>query len=128
MKNGRIAGLLILAGMVPGIGPANAESGPDSAAARIEREADSLSAILVPRVAELNGFRESRPVDNEARTKAELREMVGPTAREYYGPDGFAEQRGHPKLVQSSAQSHDADLQRRLWDVSEQLTGVRFPV
>lgn len=27
----------------------------------------------------------------------------------YYGPDRLAEQRGHPKLVQSSAQSHDEE-------------------
>lgn len=47
---------------------------------------------------------------------------------QYYGPDGLGEQRGHPKLVESSAQSHDAELQRRLWAVSEELTGVTFPV
>ncbi|HYB34459.1 MAG TPA: SDR family NAD(P)-dependent oxidoreductase [Mycobacterium sp.] len=47
---------------------------------------------------------------------------------QYYGPDGLGEQRGHPKLVQSSAQSHDEELQRRLWAVSEELTGVTFPV
>jgi NAD(P)-dependent dehydrogenase (short-subunit alcohol dehydrogenase family) len=47
---------------------------------------------------------------------------------QYYGPDGFAEQRGYPKLVESSAQSHDEELQRRLWSVSEELTGVSFPV
>jgi NAD(P)-dependent dehydrogenase (short-subunit alcohol dehydrogenase family) len=47
---------------------------------------------------------------------------------QYYGPDGFAEQRGHPKVVNSSAQSHDENLQRRLWTVSEELTGVTFPV
>jgi NAD(P)-dependent dehydrogenase (short-subunit alcohol dehydrogenase family) len=47
---------------------------------------------------------------------------------QYYGPDGFAQQRGHPKLVSSSAQSHDEDLQRRLWTVSEELTGVTYPV
>jgi NAD(P)-dependent dehydrogenase (short-subunit alcohol dehydrogenase family) len=47
---------------------------------------------------------------------------------QYYGPDGFLEQRGHPKLVQSSAQSHDENLQRRLWTVSEELTGVGFGV
>jgi NAD(P)-dependent dehydrogenase (short-subunit alcohol dehydrogenase family) len=47
---------------------------------------------------------------------------------EYYGPDGFQEARGYPKLVRSSAQSHDAELQRRLWTVSEELTGVSFPV
>ncbi len=47
---------------------------------------------------------------------------------QYYGPDGLGEQRGHPKLVDSSAKSHDEDLQGRLWTVSEELTGVTFPV
>jgi NAD(P)-dependent dehydrogenase (short-subunit alcohol dehydrogenase family) len=47
---------------------------------------------------------------------------------QYYGPDGIGEGRGHPKLVQSSAQSHDEAIQHRLWLVSEQLTGVAFPV
>jgi NAD(P)-dependent dehydrogenase (short-subunit alcohol dehydrogenase family) len=47
---------------------------------------------------------------------------------QYYGPDGIGEQRGHPKVVNSSAQSHDEDLARRLWTVSEELTGVTFPV
>jgi len=47
---------------------------------------------------------------------------------QYYGPDGIGETRGHPKLVASSGQSHDEDLQRRLWTVSEELTGVTFPV
>ncbi|MDT5089203.1 MAG: hypothetical protein QOG47_1910 [Mycobacterium sp.] len=47
---------------------------------------------------------------------------------QYYGPDGLGEQRGHPKLVSSSAQSHDEDLQRRLWTVSEELTDVTYPV
>jgi NAD(P)-dependent dehydrogenase (short-subunit alcohol dehydrogenase family) len=47
---------------------------------------------------------------------------------QYYGPDGFGEQRGYPKIVSSSAPSHDVDAQRRLWTVSEELTGVSFPV
>ncbi|WP_156687737.1 SDR family NAD(P)-dependent oxidoreductase [Mycobacterium sp. Marseille-P9652] len=47
---------------------------------------------------------------------------------QYYGPDGFAETRGHPKLVSSSAKSHDAEMQRRLWAVSEELTGVVYPL
>lgn len=59
-----------------------------------------------------------------------LRAATDPTTQggQYYGPDGFGEQRGHPKVVQSSAQSHDKDLQRRLWTVSEELTGVSFGV
>ncbi|ORB85304.1 short-chain dehydrogenase [Mycobacterium kansasii] len=59
-----------------------------------------------------------------------LRAATDPPAAggQYYGPDGFLEQRGHPKLVQSSLASHDEELQRRLWAVSEELTGVHFPV
>jgi len=47
---------------------------------------------------------------------------------QYFGPDGFGEQRGYPKVVASSAASHDADAQRRLWTVSEELTSVVAPV
>jgi NAD(P)-dependent dehydrogenase (short-subunit alcohol dehydrogenase family) len=47
---------------------------------------------------------------------------------QYYGPDGFAEQRGYPKVVASSDQSHDVDIQQQLWAVSEELTSVVFPV
>jgi NAD(P)-dependent dehydrogenase (short-subunit alcohol dehydrogenase family) len=45
---------------------------------------------------------------------------------QYYGPRGLAEQRGYPKQVRSSDRSHDADLARRLWSASEELTGVRY--
>ncbi|PRC47660.1 short-chain dehydrogenase, partial [Mycobacterium sp. ITM-2017-0098] len=47
---------------------------------------------------------------------------------QYYGPDGIAQQKGSPVVVASSAQSYDVALQRRLWDVSEELTKVVFPV
>jgi NAD(P)-dependent dehydrogenase (short-subunit alcohol dehydrogenase family) len=44
----------------------------------------------------------------------------------YVGPDGRGEMRGHPTLVQASARAHDEEAARRLWDVSEQLTDVRY--
>ena len=47
---------------------------------------------------------------------------------QYYGPDGVAQQKGSPVVVASSAQSYDLAMQRRLWDVSEELTKVVFPV
>jgi NAD(P)-dependent dehydrogenase (short-subunit alcohol dehydrogenase family) len=47
---------------------------------------------------------------------------------QYYGPDGFGEQRGYPKVVASSAASHDTEAQHRLWAVSEELTSVVSPV
>jgi NAD(P)-dependent dehydrogenase (short-subunit alcohol dehydrogenase family) len=59
-----------------------------------------------------------------------LRAATGTDVRggEYYGPNGFRKVRGYPQLAQSSELSHDDKLQRRLWDVSEELTGVRYPV
>ncbi|WP_432510026.1 SDR family NAD(P)-dependent oxidoreductase [Kineococcus sp. SYSU DK001] len=47
---------------------------------------------------------------------------------QYYGPGGRGEVRGYPRVVTSSPQSYDLAVQRRLWAVSEELTGVRFPV
>ena len=45
---------------------------------------------------------------------------------DYIGPDGLGEQWGHPKKVRSNARSHDPEAQRRLWEISEQLVGVRY--
>jgi NAD(P)-dependent dehydrogenase (short-subunit alcohol dehydrogenase family) len=47
---------------------------------------------------------------------------------QYFGPDGFGQMRGHPKVVASSLKSHDVEVQKRLWAVSEELTGVVYPV
>ena len=59
-----------------------------------------------------------------------LRAATDPDARggQYYGPDGIGEVKGSPKVVASSAQSRNEDLQRRLWTLSEELTGVTYPV
>ena len=46
----------------------------------------------------------------------------------YVGPDGFAEQRGHPRLVGRSRAASDEDTARRLWQLSEELTGTSFPL
>ncbi len=47
---------------------------------------------------------------------------------EYFGPDGFGGTKGNATRVDSNALSHDADLQKKLWKVSEELTGVKFSV
>lgn len=52
----------------------------------------------------------------------------GALGGQYFGPDGIGEQRGHPVVVASSRASHDTAAQRRLWSVSEELTGVTYPV
>ncbi|UQX11959.1 SDR family NAD(P)-dependent oxidoreductase [Candidatus Mycobacterium methanotrophicum] len=87
----------------------------------------NLPAVLKPAVAVLGPLLFQNAAMGALPT---LRAATDPDVQggQYYGPDGLGEQRGHPKLVSSSAQSHDEDLQRRLWKVSEELTGVTYPV
>jgi NAD(P)-dependent dehydrogenase (short-subunit alcohol dehydrogenase family) len=44
----------------------------------------------------------------------------------FIGPDGFEEQRGHPKVVGSTRAGRDEATAARLWEVSEELTGVSY--
>jgi NAD(P)-dependent dehydrogenase (short-subunit alcohol dehydrogenase family) len=46
----------------------------------------------------------------------------------YVGPDGPQEARGHPTLVGRSGAAADEDTARKLWELSERLTGVTFAV
>ncbi len=46
---------------------------------------------------------------------------------EYIGPDGFQELKGAPVVVQPRPQALDVAVGERLWAVSEELTGVKYP-
>ena len=46
----------------------------------------------------------------------------------YYGPDGLREMKGHPARAEIAPQGRDSAAAARLWDVSEQLTRVRFGI
>jgi NAD(P)-dependent dehydrogenase (short-subunit alcohol dehydrogenase family) len=46
----------------------------------------------------------------------------------FVGPDGIGELRGAPKLVDRVATARDAGTAARLWTLSEELTGVGFPL
>jgi len=48
------------------------------------------------------------------------------TAAGYYGPSGFMELKGNPGPAFASAAAKDSAVAGRLWEVSEQLTGVHF--
>jgi NAD(P)-dependent dehydrogenase (short-subunit alcohol dehydrogenase family) len=45
----------------------------------------------------------------------------------YVGPSGFGETQGPPRVVASTKLSHDQIAQRRLWEISEQTTGITYP-
>jgi NAD(P)-dependent dehydrogenase (short-subunit alcohol dehydrogenase family) len=46
----------------------------------------------------------------------------------YVGPGGLQEMRGHPAIAGRSSAAMDSDTAARLWTLSEQLTGVTFPL
>jgi len=58
----------------------------------------------------------------------QIRASVDPNVKgsEYYGPDGFNEMKGYPVLVKSNQASHNTEDAKKLWEVSEKLTGVNF--
>ena len=61
---------------------------------------------------------------------ATVRAATDPEARggDYFGPPGRAQFTGYPVRVESSAASHDQEVARRLWDESQRLTGVSYPI
>jgi NAD(P)-dependent dehydrogenase (short-subunit alcohol dehydrogenase family) len=60
----------------------------------------------------------------------QLYAAVAPGVRggEYYGPSSIGELWGHPRAVSSSGHSRDVAAARRLWALSEQLTGATYPL
>jgi len=84
-------------------------------------------ALISPRLRLIN-FWTAQPVSQGALPT--LRAATDPAAQggEYYGPGGFHEYTGYPVRVRSTAAAHDPAAQQRLWDISEQLTGVRYAV
>jgi NAD(P)-dependent dehydrogenase (short-subunit alcohol dehydrogenase family) len=57
-----------------------------------------------------------------------LRAATDPAATggDYYGPDGFLQIRGYPKRIDMVKRAHKTDDAARLWEISEDLTGVRY--
>jgi NAD(P)-dependent dehydrogenase (short-subunit alcohol dehydrogenase family) len=59
---------------------------------------------------------------------SQLYAAVDPAAESgcFYGPDGLGELRGYPTVVQPAESARNKETARRLWEVSEELTGVTF--
>jgi NAD(P)-dependent dehydrogenase (short-subunit alcohol dehydrogenase family) len=45
---------------------------------------------------------------------------------DYFGPIGMMEMRGYPALVKSNKRSKNIDNAKKLWDLSEQLTRIKY--
>ncbi len=58
----------------------------------------------------------------------QIRAAVDPNVKggEYYGPGGIGEIAGYPVLVKSTPASYNTEDAKRLWEISEKLTGVHY--
>ncbi len=72
------------------------------------------------------------PIVHSARQGAlpTLRAATDPASRgdEYYGPAGLLKMTGPPVLVKASATSRHPETAQRLWELSEEQTGVTYPL
>ncbi len=106
---------------LPGAGSTIAVAAhPGLAATELTRNSPAIAAVLA-RLISQKAAMGALPILRAATDPGVL-------GGQYYGPGGFSGARGYPKLAHSSRQSHDTAIQRRLWTVSEELTGVTFPV
>jgi len=107
------------------------------------KEIDSISVAAHPGVSQTNlarhledklFFKILYPVfkimtqDAAAGALPQIRASVDPLVKagEYYGPSGFNEMKGQPVKVKSNGISHNENDARKLWETSEELTGVRY--
>ena len=93
---------------------------PGLAATELTRNSPAIAAFLYARLLSQTPAMGALPVLRAATDPGVL-------GGQYYGPGGLFGVRGYPEPAKSSGQSHDTAIQRRLWTVSEELTGVTFP-
>jgi NAD(P)-dependent dehydrogenase (short-subunit alcohol dehydrogenase family) len=101
---------------------------PGNARTEFGRDMSAVTQVVMsPRLRLLTSWLLQSP---QAGALPIARAAADPSVRggEYYGPGGWNEWTGHPEQVESIPRSHDAGAQRRLWEVSEQLTGVSYHI
>ena len=92
---------------------------PGYAATNLQGHTESF---LDPIMKITKGFAQSAQMG----ARSEIYAATGPVEPGgYYGPKRL---RGHPRRVDSNAKSHDRETAAKLWALSEQLTGVKYPL
>ena len=59
-----------------------------------------------------------------------LRAATGSATKngQYFGPSGLGEWKGYPVLVSPSNRAQDTEIARKLWAISESMTGLKFEI
>ena len=106
---------LLAAAAHPGYAATNlVASGPGSANAVMRRGGAVVDKLL------------GQPDSMGALPQLYAATMPDVDGNDYFGPDGLLEQRGYPTKVGRTRKAQDADAAKRLWALSEDLTGVSY--
>jgi NAD(P)-dependent dehydrogenase (short-subunit alcohol dehydrogenase family) len=94
-------------------------------------EIHTKSEVLAPKSAFSKWFKDKMsavipPASAAARPIILAASAEHATGGEYYGPGGFLEIGGKPKLARMNPVANDVVMRRELWAVSEAMTGVRY--
>lgn len=112
----RKADLLTSVGVHPGYAATNLQyAGPEMAGSTLRKAMMKVANAVV-----------AQDADDGALPMLYALTMPDVSGGEYYGPGGFMGMRGGPERQRSSERSYDRGAARRLWDVSEELTGVSY--
>jgi NAD(P)-dependent dehydrogenase (short-subunit alcohol dehydrogenase family) len=108
-------------------GPRSYAAHPGFAATNLQTAGPRMQgSVLLERGAELLNKLLAQDVRMGALPSLYAATAPGLPGGSFVGPDGFQEQRGHPTVVRAKKAAYDQDDARRLWEVSEDLTGVRY--
>lgn len=100
----------------PGYAATNLQgAGPDMAKSTLGRVLMRIGNAVLAQPAEMGAFPQLYAAT-----------MPDVHSGDFYGPGGLAGMRGYPVPARSNRASHDPDMARRLWTLSEELTGVRY--
>jgi NAD(P)-dependent dehydrogenase (short-subunit alcohol dehydrogenase family) len=100
---------------------------PGFAATDVRRHSPMLSATsFVGRWLESVGALFTPSASEACRSIVHAASNEGVRSGDYWGPSGFLEIRGAPGRARVNPVAHDVGLARRLWSLSESLTGVRY--
>lgn len=129
----KLANLLFTYGLqrrlsAAGAGTISVAAHPGQSRTEFTRDLNPVARFLYgPRVEALTGWMMQ---DRAVGVLGTVRAAVDPNVRgvEYYGPPGLFGLTGYPVHVKSSARSHDTTAQDRLWQESERLTNISYPL
>ena len=95
---------------------------------RLRRHQPAFAATpsRVERLGSMSSTGRTRRAPSAARSPTLYAATADIPGGSFVGPDGFQEMRGAPTLVKPTRAARDPETARRLWEISEELTGVRF--